>query len=301
MWKCCVNHRPYFRHLSKIPIHKIHQLQHLHWRHWWWGLTWNMLTSSSGDSLEFSILPRDTSTCRPGESNQRPSDNKTREPEVKKCQLILGVKGLTKGPVSVSAGCVLIFRCWFCCLKVYCIVWATVFVLETHMLVNQPLLTTKHTWHEVMDCCFWRLSVIFGTPPTFSSESTFVLCSRPNCSPWANQRGVRCLPCLHFCLILAHSECVCERSRLIICWILKPSVGVHFILRTSLWCVVCLPFITEHVKHPDSQIRLAPQNDETMSAHSVLQISDGRTGLRRVQPCALNAAHLCRFMRTCRL
>ena len=27
-------------------------------------------------SLEFSILPKDTSTCRPGDPNQRPSDNK---------------------------------------------------------------------------------------------------------------------------------------------------------------------------------------------------------------------------------
>ena len=27
-------------------------------------------------SLGFSIFPKDTSTCRPGESNQRPSDNK---------------------------------------------------------------------------------------------------------------------------------------------------------------------------------------------------------------------------------
>ena len=28
-------------------------------------------------SLGFSVLPKDTSTCRPGESSQRPSDNKT--------------------------------------------------------------------------------------------------------------------------------------------------------------------------------------------------------------------------------
>ena len=28
-------------------------------------------------SLGFSILPKDTSKCRPGESNQQPSDNKT--------------------------------------------------------------------------------------------------------------------------------------------------------------------------------------------------------------------------------
>ena len=27
-------------------------------------------------SLGFSLLPKDTSTCRPGELNQRPSDNK---------------------------------------------------------------------------------------------------------------------------------------------------------------------------------------------------------------------------------
>ena len=28
-------------------------------------------------SLGFSILPKDTSTCRPGESNQQPSNNNT--------------------------------------------------------------------------------------------------------------------------------------------------------------------------------------------------------------------------------
>ena len=31
-------------------------------------------------SLGFSILPKDSSTCRPGESNQRPADNKTLAP-----------------------------------------------------------------------------------------------------------------------------------------------------------------------------------------------------------------------------
>ena len=30
-----------------------------------------------GSSLGFSILSKDTSTCRPGESNQQPSNNKT--------------------------------------------------------------------------------------------------------------------------------------------------------------------------------------------------------------------------------
>ena len=35
-------------------------------------------TSTSGAvSGQFSVLPSDTSTCRPGEMNQRPSDNKT--------------------------------------------------------------------------------------------------------------------------------------------------------------------------------------------------------------------------------
>lgn len=55
---------------------------------------------------------------------------------------------------------------------------------------------------------------------------------------------------------------------LFVCWILKPSVGICFLLRTSPWCVVCLAFITEHVKHPNSPIRLVPQTDKTMSTHT---------------------------------
>ena len=42
--------------------------------HWWWWLPCKVPIRSS---LGFSILPKDTSTYRPGEWNQRPSDKKT--------------------------------------------------------------------------------------------------------------------------------------------------------------------------------------------------------------------------------
>lgn len=40
-------------------------------------------------------------------------------------------------------------------------------------------------------------------------------------------------------------------------------------------CGVCLPFITEHVKHPNSPIRLEPQTDKTMSAHTSGRSANG--------------------------
>ena len=44
--------------------------------HWWRWLPCKVPSSASGAVWGFSILPKNTSTCRPGESNQLPSDNK---------------------------------------------------------------------------------------------------------------------------------------------------------------------------------------------------------------------------------
>ena len=86
-------------------------------------------------SLGFSILPKDTLTCRPGELNQQPSNNKMLVPPLRhSCDLVVRFKAKTTTRLSLGAKKLLGS--------------GNVCEVSTHIYSGKLLLKTKLTWTE---------------------------------------------------------------------------------------------------------------------------------------------------------
>lgn len=174
--------------------------------------------------------------------------------------------------------------------------WAVSNLCEAEVVQRFSQLKTPARWYRVVQCWFWKPSKLLDLLPPwllYDVHLSLFFFFNANCSLWV---WTSCLVCIS--ISFGPSGVLVWKIRPFICWILKPSVGVRFFLRTLPWCVVCLPFIAGHVKHHNTLIRLKLQTDKTMGAHTFDRSkAEGWMGLScRARPCTYE---LCTYANSC--